>query len=315
MEDSVLASRDQDARPQLEVGVPVTPSDGGASKKFKFPMVREPSPEEHRTASLAWLELAGPTLIDQWPKDVLALSAPTIFVQVPVLEMLEIFGNNPRAAIEALRPLADELDSALGWDRRFFRLNSRSPKDATWPFEVPVTCSGREVLSVMGASERILDDLIEFKYLPEQPAYICLREYNHAIRPEREYRCFVRDGELIAVTHYDYTKPITAPDDGGRALREAINAYFRDTLKPRLHLQTVVFDLFIDWNDEFGLIELNPYGRSDPCWLGSYEEVERFAGYVAFAPPENGSQHAADTQEVSKTEGRGRPNKNTITEP
>jgi len=250
-----------------------------------FAAMKPPTPEEHRAASLSWLARVGPTLIDQWPADVLALSAPTIFVPAPMETMRGLFGDQgswrPGAA-----ELAAELDGHMGWKRRFFRLNSRSPKDATWPFKLPVTCSGREVLSVMGASERVLDDLVHLNYLPEQPAFICLREFDHRIRPSDEYRCFVRDGDLVAVTHYDYTNPIGAPLDGGQAIRARIDAYFTETLKPRLHIATVVFDVALSYDGAVILIELNPYGMSDPCWLGSYAGVEAFEGYVAFAPIE-----------------------------
>lgn len=284
------------------------PSDGGVcAKTISLMRLQPPTAEEHRAASLAWLGRIGPTLIDQWPADVLALSAPTIFVPAPVEQMLELFGDDPPGALLGVADLAAELDAKLGWERRFIRLNSRSPKDALWPLQVPVTCSGREALLMMGNSERVLDDLIEFKYVPEQPALICLRQFNSGIRPEREYRCFVRDGEMIAVTHYDYLNPRPAPEDGGRAIRAAIDAYFRDTLKPRLHMDTVVFDVFIGWDGDIGLIELNPYGRSDPCWLGSYEEVERFSGFVAFSAPEEGSQHLATHGEARDGEAAERP--------
>ena len=253
-----------------------------------------PSKAELRQCSLEWYDRIGPTLLDQLPPDVLALSMPTKFIQFP----LEIIGSLydrkpwPSPVVDAL---ADELDAALGWDRHFIRLNSRSPKDAPWPFEVSATCSGKEAISILSASERALDDLACFSHIPERPAFICLREFMPAMQIEDEYRCFVKDGELIAVSRYDYMTPRSAPADGGRAIRDRIDKWFREHLAPRLHIQTVVFDLFLphDYssfqrrtNDPL-LIELNPYGLSDPCCLGSYEAVENFTGAVAFSSPQD----------------------------
>ena len=51
--------------------------------EFRIPKVVPPTAEEMRQTSLAWLERIGPTLIDQWLKDVLALSMPTKFVLFP----------------------------------------------------------------------------------------------------------------------------------------------------------------------------------------------------------------------------------------
>jgi hypothetical protein len=41
------------------------------------------------------------------------------------------------------------------------------------------------------------------------------------------------------------------------------------------HYRDVVFDLYAPGYPEEVLIELNPYGLSDPCLFDSYEEVER----------------------------------------
>lgn len=256
-------------------------------EKTKFPkfyVPRMPTAEEHRAASLSWLGVMQPTLIDQWPAEVAALSMPT--------ELMPIDANQVRASLfdrhghepmsEGAVQLAAELDSRLGWKRKFIKLNSRSPKDALWPLEVPITCSGKEAVLMLMNSERVLDDLTEFKYAPEQPAFICLRDVAFGIRPENEFRCFMKDGELIAVSHYDYTKPMPAPADEGAAIRGHIDEWFRETLKPRLHMTTVVFDVSLGREDTL-LIELNPYGLSDPCHFGSYQEVERASVPVAFA--------------------------------
>jgi hypothetical protein len=250
---------------------------------LNIPMPRMPTPAEHRAASLAWLSRVQPTLIDQWPEGIAALSMPTKLVAVPdglYMEFCSLHdGKAPGPVMEAF---ADQLDREMGWTRKFIRLNSRSPKDWLWPFESPITCSGKEALSFMACSERVLEDLMEFQYVPEQPAYVCLRDVIYGLDKSREYRCFVKDGELIAVTHYDYTKPIAAPADGGKELRGYIDAWFAEKLKPVLHIPTVVFDLFQMSHGRFLLIEINPYGLSDPCFFQSYSNVESAASFVQF---------------------------------
>jgi hypothetical protein len=246
---------------------------------LKISEPRMPTPEEHRMTSLAWLERVGPTLIDQWPADLAALSMPTILVPAPDGLTREFYalhdGAKPGPVMTAL---AAELDAIMGWDRKFIRLNSRSPKDWPWPFEAPITCSGKEALSILASSMRVLDDLLEFSYVPEQPAYICLREHVH-IDKSREYRCFVKDRRLIAVTRYDYHNLLEPFDDGGEALRARIDAWFEEKLLPVLHMDTVVFDVF-DRGRDFLLIEINPYGMSDPCFFGTYANVEAAAAPI-----------------------------------
>lgn len=250
---------------------------------FDIPELKMPTPEEHRAVSLRWLERIQPTLIDQWPKELLALSFSTEFVKVPadLWDDVCLLMDHSRIG-PVMRELAAEIDSRIGWERKFVRLNSRSPKDYPWPFEVPATLSGKEAMTMLTGSMRVVDDLYEFHWVPEQPAFICLRDFEFGLRAVDEYRCFVKDYELIAVTAYDYTKPIAAPADGGKDIRERINAYYRETLKPVLHIGTVVFDLWMPRGREPTLIEINPYGLSDPCFFGSYANVEAAMSFVQF---------------------------------
>lgn len=254
---------------------------------FGIPEPKMPTAEEHRAVSLRWLERVQPTLIDQWPAELAKLSFPTEMVQVPVGDLWDDIGvlmdGGPMGRV--ITELADDLDARMGWQRKFVRLNSRSPKDYPWPFVVPATISGKEAMHFLTGSMRVVDDLYEFKWVPEQPCFICLREWQHDLRSEHEYRCFVKDGELIAVTAYDYTKPQEMPEDGGKEIRDLINAYFTHTLKPVLHLDTVVFDLWLRPRKEPELIEINAYGLSDPCFFGSYLGVENAGSFVQYSYP------------------------------
>ena len=253
------------------------------SEDFKF-MFKMPTPEEHRAVSLKWLERVQPTLIDQWPAELAALSIPTKMVKLDVDAVWEALCavHDGKGIAPVLRDLAAELDAEMDWNRKFVRLNSRSPKDAIWPFEVPAMISGKEAVSMMLSSMRVMDDLMEFKWVSEQPAYVCLRDWVYDFRTECEYRCFVKDGKLIAVTHYDYTKPFRAPEDGGKELRQRIDKWFAETLSPTLPIQTVVFDIHANRDGTFLLIEINPYGRSDPCHFETYERVENATSFIEF---------------------------------
>lgn len=258
------------------------------SGQFKIPELRMPSDEELRASSLAWFDRIGPTLIDRWPAELAALSVPTELVRFPMELMEPLFEPKGEWPDKDVAEFAMELDAKIGWRRRFVRLNSRSPKDATWPFEAPATISGKEALSMFAGSERILDDLCYFRRIPEHPAYVCLREWHWGFQTHNEYRCFVKGGKLIAVTHYDYTKPWGGPPDGGKEIRAAIDGWFAESVRPALPVDTVVFDAHFDPHSnkqKLLLIEINPYGLSDPCHFGSYDRVENATGYVEYAPP------------------------------
>lgn len=241
-----------------------------------------PTEEELRESSLGWFERIGATLVDRWPADLAALSMPTEFIQFPsglIPLMYDHKGDEPHPDVQEV---AAEVDAKIGWKRRFVRLNSRSPKDATWPYEVAATLSGKEAMSMLMGSERALDDLCYFSHIPEHPAYLCLREWVYGLSPRDEYRCFVKDGKLIAVTNYDYTQPWAGPTDGGKELRQQIDCWFEERVRPALPIDTVVFDLWARPRGGFLLIEINPYGLSDPCYFKSYDRVENATGFIEY---------------------------------
>lgn len=234
---------------------------------------RIPTPEELREANKPWAARIGPLLIDKWPEKLLALSMPTKFVPMPKGIAEDLF-DSP-VWTDAAKALAMEVDQALGFEHHFFRLNSRSPKDAMWPFQALITCSGKEVISVFRASERILDDLVHFEHTDLEPV-ICLREQAFGLRPEVELRCFLKGGKVLAVAEYGHEPTLWEPRDQDAALRERVERYVLDVVGPHLPTDTIVVDVWINQVSEYGfsLIEVNPYGMSDPVGAISYQAIE-----------------------------------------
>lgn len=260
------------------------------SKKAPVPNLGDfeismPTPKELRASSLKQMKLLKPVLIDQWPEGVSRLSMPTKLIRVDAKAFIDAYsaieGREKRGTHIYFNELAAELDAAMGWDRKFIRLSSRSPKDAPWPFEVPATISGKEAVHILMSSMRAFDDLAMFRHVPEYPCFVALRDFDPGISPSAEFRCFVKDRELIAVTHYDYLNP--TPEwvvDQAKETRQLIERFFVERLKPALHIDTVVFDFAITGSGKIVLIELNPYGLSDPCHFKSYDRVEAATSHI-----------------------------------
>lgn len=240
-------------------------------KDFKIPEVVLPTEEELTRYASEWAERVGPTFIDQWPPELLALSAPTEFVEIQ-RDIIDIFEAHAWAELD---DTAGEIDRICGWTHKFFRLNSRSTKDNSWPLESPVTCSGREMLMALAGSMRAFDDLCVFKRSPVSPK-LCLREFWPGVNPANEYRCFLKDGDVLAVAEYRnrLSAGWNAPtEDRDRETRAAIDEYLSDHVIPRLHIKTVVVDL-CQPNAAWRLLEINPFGLSDPVGAVSYDRIE-----------------------------------------
>lgn len=242
----------------------------------RIPEIKMPTEKSLRAASSAWYAPLAGTMLDELPPDVLALSVPTKFIDFPIELAGSMFGDG---AMKRLSELADEMDSAMGWNEHFIKLNSRSAKDC-WD---GITCSGRHALSNFSCSMRILGDLASFRWLNEAKPKICLRElfFGNNGPGTWEFRCFVKDGDLIAVSDYDYTKPnpgITN-DIMVESVRGGIDRFFAD-LHPRMALETYVFDMVFTGRNKMLLIEVNPYGLSDPCFFKTYKNVENASGGI-----------------------------------
>lgn len=230
------------------------------------PIFRVPTDEELREVYSSKWEISGPFNIDQWPAEVLALSIPTIFIAANPERLQRIYDGD----LSVMNEYAAKIDEVIGWNQRFIRLNSRSPKDAA-PEGLPITCAGKQAMSWIAASMRCADDISLHRFA-SKPLFICTREWM-PIRVEFEFRCFAKNGEMIAVSRYDYLNPPKVGDEVGKQVFEAARSFYNIHL--RHHYEEVVFDLYAPGTRDQLLIELNPYGLSDPCLFGSYEAVER----------------------------------------
>lgn len=246
--------------------------------------LRMPTPEELRERHRPWAEMIEPLLLDKWSPELMALSIPTKFVEFPKHLMDPLF--DPRDQFpQGIVELAAELDRHLGFENHFFRLNSRSPKDAPWPLVVPITCSGKQIIQVMAASERMMEDLYHFSHTDLQPM-ICLRKQEFSLQPEFELRCFLKDGRLLAVAEYGHQPIFAAPIGADPGLRKKVEQYVLGVVGPHLPRDTIVVDIWCK-HDGFGLIEINPFGLSDPVGAISYEAIEAGIPGIARHPPKS----------------------------
>ncbi len=258
--------------------------------KFEILVPELPSEEEMVERARAWFEQAGHTLYDRWPDHYQQISTPTKLVEVDAVASRSFWGDDTRLGSNPYAiALAATLEREIGWTVWFLRLNSRSPKDAPWPFDdLPLAVGGRQAVQMVASSERCLTDIMHFSRLPDVKCYACLREYDHDIRYGDEFRAFVKGGDLIAVSHYDYLGPKRAPPrDDGRHLRGVIDTFFSDHIRPDLPTKDLVFDVAVN-DGRTKLIEINPYGLSDPCFFGSYEAVESASGPIQWSPAGEG---------------------------
>ena len=240
-------------------------------------LVRLPTPEEVKRNTLSSWKAVEPVLLSRLHPEILRLTIPTKFVSVPTDEIsqhwLPAFDTAEAGKLGAERLLAEAKAALNDFPGGFFfKLDSRSPKDT----EIP-RYTADKVHDLPGAvfnSERMLDDLCAQRYHRDN-FVLCFREWTEM---RDEQRVFVRDGAIQGITRYDYREepPIEyTPDHIAHIERDA--AEYLAAIHLHMPITHYVFDFGYLPSGETILIELNPYGLSDPCCFGSYDKI---AGYA-----------------------------------
>lgn len=204
------------------------------------------------------------------------LEIPTIMFQLSQEElktMLDVFKS-----LMDNKPLSDDLGKRVNKigeridniiknnfpEGCFIKLGSRSPKDS-WLINKNGMCckDGKYAVALLFDSERIMDDLYiaeHNNYLP----YIVLRKWIN-IDPWREFRCFVRDGELVGISQYFYQsyfpEIIENKEDIEKVIKDKVKA-----IRNLLPTDTVIVDFVYNDDKTTTIIEFNPYDiDTDPC--------------------------------------------------
>jgi hypothetical protein len=226
-----------------------------------------------------------PCLYTHWPDQFRKLSFDTEVVSLTRAETQELVAafNEPDA------PWTVALQGKVGRGAShfrngcFFRLESRSPKDNYWGEMTNFrACSLHDVKKLL-YSERVLDDLVRYTSLETEPLRLLFREW-HPIPKSEEFRCFIRGRRLAGISQYHYagfdersykSAPLAFARVQGRvaALEALLTDFVAREIVPHLPVEDLVVDLWANHLNAVTLIEINPYGLSDPCLL-SYPEME-----------------------------------------
>jgi hypothetical protein len=238
---------------------------------------RLPTDEEVKRNTLASWEAVEPVLLSRLHPEILRLSMPTRFVTVPTRQITEWWlpgfdGQNApqKAAAQLLAGGRAALADYPGGF--FFKLDGRSPKDCGI---VRYTADNlHELPPHFFCSERMLDDLVAQRF-HRDGFVLCFRKW---VELADEQRVFVRNGTIQGMSRYDYRNEPTAEYTEDHITHvQAAAAEYVTAISPYMATPDYVFDFGYLPHGKPILIELNPYGLSDPCCFRSYDSV---AGYA-----------------------------------
>uniref|UniRef100_A0A7N8XKY8 Translation initiation factor eIF2 assembly protein n=1 Tax=Mastacembelus armatus TaxID=205130 RepID=A0A7N8XKY8_9TELE len=174
-----------------------------------------------------------------------------------------------------------EAINALG-GRVFPKLNWSAPRDANWiALNSSLQChSLSDIFLLFKSSDFITHDLTQpFLQCSDQDSpdpvinyELVLRKWSELI-PGGEFRCFVKENKLIAISQRDYTQFYQHILKQEEQTCQAIQEFFSQHIQYNFLDEDFVFDVYRDSQGRVWLIDLNPFGEVTDSLLFTWEEL------------------------------------------
>ncbi|GJN37693.1 hypothetical protein PR202_gb26674 [Eleusine coracana subsp. coracana] len=119
-------------------------------------------------------------------------------------------------------------------------------------------------------SENWVDD--GFQY------YLALRKWYPGLRPESEFRCFVREKRLVAVSQRDASAYYPSLPGWSAEVQPKVEAFFEEVIQPQFVSDNYTFDVYVRADGRVKLIDFNPWGGYTLPLLFTWEELEKKEG-------------------------------------
>lgn len=246
-----------------------------------------PNRKELDALARQWWDFCEPHCFHKWSDALLDLTYPLKMVPLPQRMIRDFFmlterGHKPKDVARVRAEFAGMIDEALaetGWHGRFFaKLCTRSPKDYLTDDVMPRPLfDGDDLFEAMMSSMRCFDDLCQLVRL--DVAYIVIRPYID-IEPHQEWRVFIKDGGIAGISQYHYEADVHLIPAINKIRDVQIREFVTGSVIPNFPLKDFVADLVVTGYG-ITLLEINPYGTSDPCLFGSYDNLDGTMKFLA----------------------------------
>uniref|UniRef100_A0A8C2DHB9 Translation initiation factor eIF2 assembly protein n=1 Tax=Cyprinus carpio TaxID=7962 RepID=A0A8C2DHB9_CYPCA len=164
--------------------------------------------------------------------------------------------------------------------RVFPKLNWSAPRDANWiALNSSLQCQSLcDIFLLFKSSDFITHDLTQFLHCsddspdPTIKYELVLRKWSELI-PGAEFRCFVKENKIIAISQRDYTQHYQHIAKQEDSISSAILEFFRDHIQYQFPDEDFVLDVYRDSSGRVWLIDFNPFGEVTDSFLFTWEEL------------------------------------------
>lgn len=163
----------------------------------------------------------------------------------------------------------------------FPKLNFSAPQDARWigfNYSLKSTSPG-DIYLLLKSSCFITHDLCTpFKDCVDKDEVdtsvnycLVLREWMD-INPAHEFRCFVKDQELVGISQRDVTQSFSSVVQDNHNIRHDIIQFWNERIKDKFSLVNYTFDVYRPARRKVILIDFNPFGVTTDSLLFQWHE-------------------------------------------
>jgi len=129
-----------------------------------------------------------------------------------------------------------------------------------------VDCDAEDAREEDSSGDAWVDD--GFQY------YLALRKWYPGLRPESEFRCFVRERKLVAVSQRDSSAYYPSLPGWSSEVQPKIEVFFEEVIEPQFGSNNYTFDVYVTTDGRVKLIDFNPWGGYTLPLLFTWEELE-----------------------------------------
>ncbi len=209
--------------------------------------------------------------ISDWYADFADASFPTVFIRLTDAEKHDLINNNDG---EGKKRLWSRLVNAIGSINGGVVINADccAPTDSAAFRRRRILHTPISSWKQLTTSDKVLAALKDGK-----TDTLCIRPYRRMDRA-REFRLFIKGGELLAASQYDLSKNYPRLQRKQDELWNALKDFYNESIKPFSKYENVVVDVYMCGDGHILVVDFNEWGGDTaPLLLRSWDQdLEEF---------------------------------------
>nr|AFK43861.1 unknown [Lotus japonicus] len=169
----------------------------------------------------------------------------------------------------------------------FPKLNWSGPKDSAWMSTTGTLCctNSSEIALLFRSSDSLVHDLChaydscqDKSSSRPQNFFLALRKWYPSLKPDMEFRCFVREQKLVGISQREVTTFYPILLEKKNDLLLLMQGFFNNYVRTRFESENYTFDVYITKDERVKVVDFNPWASFTLSLLFTWDELEVING-------------------------------------